>query len=301
MKNPLLEHENKLSNNFILEMNGDFVALTSENVAKVEAMIKTNSSYRNSSDITKKIVYKIPKGQKHKEISYNGSSAFWFSVLKKMYENNLNIITINNIKCGKNFISETYKYIQVLEHCIIAVDSENSTHLNSDQSNLFTGSRYSVAKRIEALGVKKLFKSLENENDYTLISAIQGEDATTGAKLNNLNKENNHFSFATKFCHNACVYLADNKNKIDPDRFSKYDTILEKELPRYCEKYSVKMDIDLKKEKDKLSKNGKSAQFYIKYIGYIESILNKAEKKNNGERISRRGFDHLIWYTYKGN
>ena len=38
---------------------------------------------------------------------------------------------------------------------------------------------------------------------------------------------------------------------------------------------------------------------YKKYIGYIDSIRNKAEELY-GKKISRNGFDHLLWYYHKG-
>ena len=38
---------------------------------------------------------------------------------------------------------------------------------------------------------------------------------------------------------------------------------------------------------------------YANYISYIDEIRDKASKKY-GHKISRNGFDHLIWYYHKG-
>ena len=32
----------------------------------------------------------------------------------------------------------------------------------------------------------------------------------------------------------------------------------------------------------------------------FDEIRDAAAKKNSGEMISRRGFDHLLWYYHKG-
>ncbi len=304
MKNDLLLQEIEAAANYIIKQTSDgFVHLTQDNVARVEAMIMTNSSYRRSGDADSKIVYKIPRGktENEKEISYNGSSAFWFSKLKEMFDQDTDSVTISEIKCSTLRISQTYTFADIIKHCVIAVDSENSTHLNSDKDtdNDFSGSRKAVAERITQFGIQKLFDSLSTPNDYSIISIIQGEDSN-GNKLDEYKNERNHFSFATKFCNEACMYLADEVNAIDPDRFSKYDTILENELPRYCQKY-INREPDLKTQKDGLSQKGHSAELYKQYSDYIKQILDIAASENGGIRISRRGFDHLLWYTYKGD
>jgi len=67
-----------------------------------------------------------------------------------------------------------------------------------------------------------------------------------------------------------------------------YDNILKNNLPKYIQRY---LDVDIKKEQYENN--------YNQYIKYIDDIRNKAEKLY-GKRISRNGFDHLLWYYHKG-
>ena len=48
-----------------------------------------------------------------------------------------------------------------------------------------------------------------------------------------------------------------------------------------------------------LSLDGKIVNIPLYFIEYIDNIRNKAEKLY-GKKISRNGFDHLLWYYHKG-
>ncbi len=72
------------------------------------------------------------------------------------------------------------------------------------------------------------------------------------------------------------------------DNYSIYDNVLKKSLCKYIKRYLI-LDIE-----EDLFKND-----YKKYIGYIDSIRNKVEALY-GKKISRNGFDHLLWYYHKG-
>ena len=87
-------------------------------------------------------------------------------------------------------------------------------------------------------------------------------------------------SFASKFCHYACFYLFEGKR--EQDNYSIYDSILKSALPLYIDYYGI----DVKKQE---------LEDYAIYSETIERIIQKT-----GNMISKNGFDHLLWYYYKG-
>lgn len=230
--------------------------LTRDNVAKIEAIIRTDSDYRNSKDIDKKIVY-----DRKGNIKYNGSSSYWLYQLQEI------------IYSKRKESSFGYSYDEIINHLIIAIDNENSTHLNSDKMG-----REVVKERILRIGRKKLLNYLKKPGKtYKLINMIQTPE---------YENEKNHLSFATKFCHYSCIFLF--KGDDEEDNFSIYDSVLKNALPKYIKKYLNK-DISEKEYENN----------YPKYIKYIDEIREQAFKMY-GEKISRNGFDHLLWYYHKG-
>ena len=246
-----LEHE--ASQKYLIEedvyiLDKKTVKLTADNVARVEAMIITNSVYKDVFDDSKEPIYK----KNSKEFKYIGSSSYWLRQLKE----NTNL-----------------PYIDILRNIIIAVDIENSTHLNSD-----TVGREAVLNRISVIEKNDLMRLLKYPGEkYELIYRIQTPET---------NAEKTHFSFATKFCHYACLYLF--KGEKEEDNFSIYDSVIEKALPLYIKRY---LDKDVKIDDYK----GK----YPEFIKYVDAIIEKASKEND-RKISRNGFDHLLWYYHKG-
>lgn len=68
----------------------------------------------------------------------------------------------------------------------------------------------------------------------------------------------------------------------EQDNYSIYDSVLKNVLPTYAEYYSINI-------------NKNDLEDYITYSDIIERILKKT-----GNKISKNGFDHLLWYYHKG-
>lgn len=232
------------------------VKLTSDNVAGVEAMISTDSDYKNSWNDERKIIY-----DRNGKIKYIGSSHYWINQLKEI------------IDTDREKSKEGFTYEEIISNIIISIDNENSTHLNSDNLG-----RIAVREKILNIKRTKLKEYLKNcNNKYELIDIIQ-----TPTKEN----EKNHLSFATKFCHYTCLCLF--KETEFEDTYSIYDNVLKVALPKYIKRY---LGIDIKKEEYENK--------YNQYVKYIDAIRDEAEREY-GKRISRNGFDHLLWYYHKG-
>lgn len=138
--------------------------------------------------------------------------------------------------------------------------------------------RIAVRDRILSLSRLELKKLLKDEaKEYKLLNYIQTPQ---------YKGEKNHFSFATKFCHYVSLIMFEGTEF--EDNYSIYDNVLKKSLCKYIKRYLI-LDIE-----EDLFKND-----YKKYIGYIDSIRNKVEALY-GKKISRNGFDHLLWYYHKG-
>ncbi len=198
---------------------------------------------------------------KNGKLKYLGSSRFWILQLKEIINTDL--------KCS----SKGFTYEEIIRNIICAVDNENSTHLNSDKIG-----RKAVEKKILSLSRLELKKQLKNENkEYKLINIIQTPQS---------DGEKSHFSFATKFCHYVSMILFEGTEF--EDNYSIYDNVLKKSLCKYIKRY---LNLDVSESSFKND--------YKKYIEYIDNIRNKAEKLY-GKKISRNGFDHLLWYYHKG-
>lgn len=251
-KKYLLETENIIYNN----NEQMIVKLTSDNVARVEAMIQTDSDYKDSNDINKMIVIDR-KGR----IKYIGSSYFWLSQLKELLNEHIDV-SISG-----------FNYEQVIKNLIIAIDNENSTHLNSDNIG-----REVVKNKLLKISKKELVEYLKNPNGcYELVNLIQSPIEIG---------EKNHLSFGTKFCHYTCQYLF--KGSEIEDNFSIYDNVLKNALPLYVKRY-LGIDIDYKEYEND----------YCKYMKYIDKVRKEASILYKND-ISRNGFDHLLWYYHKG-
>ena len=261
----LIKLELGASKNYMLKTddNGDTVELTLENVAIIEAMIQNDSAYLKSYDITA-----APKGK------YKGSTAFWMTRLSKFLK--------------KETDEYAYDFNTIITEAVTAVDRENNTHLNAekipqDSENKEIG-RKRISSEITKFGAKKIYKTLK-EGKLDLIDVISNK--TNGGRIN--------ISFASKFCHYACYYLFEGTEH--QDNYPIYDNVLRKALPKYLKKYGI---INSNKLKDYVGIiDGSNRIVYSKYIEAIDCIIDKAEEQN-GERISRNGFDHLLWYYHKG-
>ena len=244
-----IQLEKESSKKYLLEKDtDDLVALTSDNVARVEAMISSDSNYLKSEDKTAE-----PHG------SYGGSTAFWMSELKKYL--------ISGSEKSK------YSYKEVVLEAVSAVDRENNTHINADGVG-----RNELSDRIASLLKDDLVTLLKDPApEYKLVSILSKKTHPLGNKM----RARENYSFATKFCHYACMYVFEGSK--EQDNFSIYDYVISSVLPLYITKY--------------LKISSKKSDF-LKYGEYID-IIDKIIKKSGG-KISRNGFDHILWYYYKG-
>ena len=190
---------------------------------------------------------------------FKGSTAYWMSEIKKAIEER-----------------DDSEYKKAIEGAVSAVDRDNSTHLSSDGVGLTQ-----ISARLTRIGRDGFLDLLRNPGDeYKLLYLIAEKTEVNDQK---------HFgrvntSFASKFCHYACMIIFEGME--EQDSYSIYDNIVRKALPKYIKAFGLK-DRTLKELTD-----------YRTYQRTIDEIIDKAEIKYGG-RISRNGFDHLLWYYHK--
>lgn len=236
-----IQKELSLAQEFMLKIEDGLVILSQENVAKVEAMIKTDSSYTRGSDI-----------------NYKDSSAYLFNKLRT---------EINIVDNSKRLKDTSYKTIYDV---VCAVDRENSTHINADNVG-----RREISDRILNLTISEFINYLKKTQNLELFNIIAAKTSYADGSNYRTNQ-----SFASKFCHYACFYMFPGENT--QDNYSIYDNVLKKVLPLYAKKYAIPCET---KELNKYS--------YYRMI--VDEIIEKS-----GNKISRNGFDHLLWYYHKG-
>ena len=123
--------------------------------------------------------------------------------------------------------------------------------------------------------------------------------------VNHKGDKANNLSFASKFISYARQFLNDNDTS-----FSKYDSVVSRKLSLY-ENIYVDRDIKIvnskyqnkpshRRELNDLEKQIYTYEKYLEYMAAIDSILD-CLKKDNGIIISKEEFDHIIWYSSKGN
>ncbi len=165
---------------------------------------------------------------------------------------------------------------KILDGVIAAVDRENSTHLNGDKAG-----REVVRKRLGNLTQEEFWTFLKNEDEkYELFDLIAKKTSKKAYARQNP-------AFASKFCHYACMNLFEENEDDLRDRYSIYDRILRTIVPYYANHFDS--NIPTKPIIYRKLEN------YKNYCTLIDFILEKS-----GNKISRNGFDHLLWYYYKG-
>ena len=217
------------------------VELSRRNIAKVEAIIRNDSAYIKSSDK-----------------DHQGSTAY-------------HMVRLKDILVGGESVEGSYK--QVIYEAVLAVDRDNSTHLNADNVG-----RTEMTDRLCNISKERLIEYLKRPKDtkYHLIELLSAPTHPKDAK----HKPRSNLSFASKFCHYACFYLFEGEEA--QDNYSIFDNVVRKALPRYCEHYHV--------AKLRFHDND-----YAKYQETIDAII-----KASGGHVSRNGLDHLLWYYFKG-
>lgn len=263
---------------------------------------------------------------------YRGSSAFWFYLLTEYCKNilkcgdivweeiqhdfywNLGITQAIYREQGreqelsdqeiirnwrevfrKKFPKDSEYFRFLIYNAICSIDVENSAHLNSDG----VGSRELTDRIVK--NESRFCDLVKNDNkDYELIDILS--ERTTPKDSQHYGREN--FSFATKFCHYAAFYIFENTNY--QDNYSIFDSVISNVLSSvYCNIrignviYETKWSAAYEKLKNNKKYNVPYSRTYGDYQGLIDSI-RKTYAKQTGEEVSRNGFDHLLWYYYKG-
>ncbi len=204
-----------------------------------------------------------PKGK------YKGSTAYWSNELKK---------ELNNSNTNKD-----KRYKEIITNLVFAIDREFSTHLNSDRVG-----REQISKRIITFEKEEIIENLKypEKVNYSLFNKIseitvpKKEDKKLG-----INGKRN-ISFASKFCHFVCFYFFEDEK--ERDKYSIYDSTIKKVLRDYANHYIENYDRNLNLDN------------YYDYCACIDKIIEGAQLKEK-DKISRNGFDHLLWYYHKGD
>ena len=164
-----------------------------------------------------------------------------------------------------------------LDEIIEKIDKENATHLK--------------VKRADK-GIKNFIKKYEPTK---LIKRLSDADDELVKEIANASASRNNFSFASKFCAFMCRSLFEGESKAD--NYAIYDSVLANVLPYYAWVY-LKED-HLARINSKIEAEFKDATDYQGYKQLIDSIRGNI-KKITGFEISRKDFDQMLWYYYKG-
>lgn len=189
-----------------------------------------------------------------------------------------------------------------LQSIIEDINNQNSTHASKEEIKV-------LAKKIKEFNKDsgKLFNFLcEPDKDYSLIKLLS-------KKIKSNRGMRSNFSLATKICQTLCFVINDG-NKYQ-DNFMKFDSVLRDNLPKYLRAYKITVEqvlneYDEERNEFSIYKNNKKDkkdreeeiflnwlykdQKYPIYIRMINLLIEKA-----GNKISKNGLDHLIWYTNK--
>ena len=209
----------------------------------------------------------------------------------RLYNNNDSPLSI--AKYIKN-ITPPFSYDEIL-HIVTEIDRQNSTHQNvfstkkdsDNASSKNNGGREITAQYIYNIG--DLYKRLR-DGDASLVNEI----AKALCKKDGGGRYT--FSFASKFC----TYVS--RALYNSDEYSVYDNVLADILPYYGWAY-LKKSYCSNKNKSTIRrvigvdiKEGN----YALYRDLIDDIRDR-NKILTGYQISRKDFDQLLWYYFKGD
>ena len=207
----MIEKEYDEAKSYMIETDKEDLAIINmSNVAKVEAMIATDSKYRDENNTDKE-----------------GSMAYCM--------NQLCLLLKKSVKPNK---AELKKYVF---DAIVAVDKGNGTRLstnnkkgNNDYKDVFE----LMTERVVGLITKdkeKMLDGLKNRNLHLFEELSRKTEETAKPSCN--------VSFASKFCHYFCFYYY--KGEPEQDNYSIYDSVVKKYLPKYLEKYNIVINDEL--------------------------------------------------------
>lgn len=165
-------------------------------------------------------------------------------------------------------------YRKIVFEVVSGIDRTNSTHINADGVG-----REELTERIVNIDKNQLFEYLKSpeKDNYKLIEILSAKTNPDPANPNMHARRN--YSFATKFCHYAAFYLFE--DEVEQDNFSIYDNVVAKKIDKYAECYKIENPNDI-------------GCNYKSFITLVDAIIKKS-----GNKISRNGFDHLLWYMNK--
>lgn len=287
--------------------------LTKNNANFIEAVLKIDSGYKDASNSNKCPSIEYFDYLKTKDIDkYDnkihkyGSGQYWIDKLVKIIDSNRIDYTIedsleyekksnNTEKTGKKGCPLDLE--TVIKGAVCAIDRENSTHLTAHRSKNKIG-RSNVSEIIyEEMnkGLEKFKNKLLEKDDFSLIALItvpKEED-----------KENYHYSFATKFCKYLSLGFGEDKYYI-------YDNIIISNIDYYIGEYNLNKDEynikSIKFEKkdyikdDNEDKRIKISEQYKKLWNCLEEIRKEAKERDGDKQlITRNELDHIIWYSNK--
>lgn len=197
-----------------------------------------------------------PQYKKAENKDDEGSSAYWFAKWKK------------NKTISEDNLSSLLK----------CLNKENRTRVSKDGLEQIRDNILAVPD------IKKALGDPEHKVVETIIKIPS--TITSRSKI--------HFSFATKFCHYACMYLLDGEAR---DNFPIFDDIMRQNLGKYSEKWD-KAKIDGKPRRNATYKDlAKTEDGLVDFYGfYVKSIEEVAQE--NG--VSKTGVEQLIWYYHNG-
>lgn len=183
---------------------------------------------------------------------------------------------------------------EILEKAVKLIDKENSTHLSvsgyKKGGDNNKGITIMVNAMVKKVGISKLRERIKN-GDTKIVNEI------ADFIPNRYNP-----SFASKFCA-FC-----NRNCFNKDDYSIYDNVLKEIIPYYA--YVYLGECHWKKISGKNARNeSKIAEEFAdkngdrNYEGYNDLIGRIIEKNNMvfNAKISRKDFDLLLWYYFKGS
>ncbi len=211
-------------------------------------------------------------GRLVKVIPENVYKVFAMMSLDPAYKNSMKADNGNSSAhwFGKLKICEESEREGIIMEIVTRLNAENSTRVSGDDK-----------------GIKKITENILNLDDLEG-KLMRKEYSVIGKIIEGCDKV--YFSFATKFCHYACMNLLDGD---DRDNFPIWDNVMKKWLGEY-------IPWDAKKSKSPKEINGESESFE-RLTAYYESYVDALGKLAEKQGVSKTGAEQLIWYFHNGD